>query len=58
MATLGQVKGDLKTNVISEGGLYKLLLRSNKPEGEGFRRWVASVLLPPIRKVGPDHGLR
>lgn len=46
------------TTLISEAGLYKLVLRSDKPGAKVFRRWVASVLLPSIRKVGLGHGLR
>ena len=38
--------------VINEAGLYKLAFRSNKPEAEEFTNWVASVVLPSIRKHG------
>ncbi len=39
-------------SVISESGLYKLVLRSNLPEAKGFQDWVTKVVLPAIRKDG------
>ena len=38
--------------IISEPGLYTLLMRSNKPEAKPFRRWVTHDVLPSIRKTG------
>ena len=38
--------------VISESGLYALILRSRKPEAKRFRKWVTSEVLPSIRKTG------
>ena len=38
--------------VISESGLYALVVRSNKPEAQKFRKWVTSEILPSIRKHG------
>lgn len=38
--------------LISEAGLYTLLMRSNKPEAKPFRRWVTHDVLPSIRKTG------
>lgn len=38
--------------VISESGLYKLVMRSDKPEAKGFQDWVTKVVLPAIRKDG------
>ena len=40
------------TNVISESGLYALVLRSRKPEARKFAKWVTSEVLPAIRKTG------
>jgi hypothetical protein len=39
-------------NIISESGLYTLIIRSNKPEAKAFRKWVTSEVLPQIRKTG------
>lgn len=44
--------GTQKTSVISEPGLYALIMRSRKPEAQTFRKWVTSVVLPAIRKDG------
>ena len=38
--------------LISESGLYTLIMRSNKPEARRFRKWVTSEVLPTIRKHG------
>ena len=38
--------------LISESGLYTLVMRSNKPEAKVFRKWVTSEVLPSIRKTG------
>ncbi len=38
--------------LISESGLYKLVMRSDKPEAQQFRNWVTREVLPAIRKDG------
>lgn len=38
--------------IISEPGLYKLIMRSRKPEAKDFQRWVTHEVLPQIRKTG------
>ncbi|MBW8318680.1 MAG: hypothetical protein K0M49_01580 [Arenimonas sp.] len=38
--------------LISESGLYKLVMRSDKPEAKDFQNWVTRVVLPAIRKDG------
>ena len=47
--TLG---GSQDMTLISESGLYTLIMRSNKPEAKVFRKWVTSEVLPSIRKTG------
>lgn len=37
---------------ISEGNLYRLIVRSNLPEAEVFESWVFDEVLPSIRKTG------
>lgn len=37
---------------VDEAGLYRLILRSNKPEAEPVMEWVTSEVLPSIRKTG------
>lgn len=38
--------------LLSEPGMYRAVLRSNKPEAEKFIRWVTREVLPSIRKQG------
>lgn len=38
--------------IITESGLYKLVMRSDKPEAKAFQDWVAREVLPSIRKHG------
>jgi prophage antirepressor-like protein len=38
-------------SLISESGLYKLVMRSDKPEAKSFQDWVTKVVLPAIPKV-------
>jgi len=38
--------------LISESGLYKLIMRSDKPNARAFQDWVARVVLPAIHKHG------
>ncbi|WP_411330922.1 Bro-N domain-containing protein [Desulfovibrio desulfuricans] len=42
----------LELNVISESGLYSLILRSRKPESKTFKRWIVREVIPTIRKTG------
>lgn len=41
-----------ETTVISESGLYNVILRSDKPEAKPFRKWVTAEVLPAIRRSG------
>lgn len=38
--------------IVSESGLYKLVMRSDKPEAKAFQDWVTGTVLPSIRKDG------
>ena len=44
--------GGPAVNVVSEPGLYGLLLKSRIPAAQQFKRWVKQVVLPAIRKDG------
>lgn len=44
--------GVSKVILISESGLYKLVMRSDKPEAKAFQDWVTKIVLPAIRKDG------
>jgi hypothetical protein len=53
MHTLG---GGQSVTIISESGLYSLILRSRKDKAKAFRRWVTAEVLPSIRKTGGYGG--
>lgn len=38
--------------IISEPGLYSLVLRSRKPEAKAFKRWITHEILPALRRSG------
>lgn len=44
--------GEQQMLVVSEPGLYSLILRSRKPEAKAFKRWVTHDVIPSIRKRG------
>lgn len=44
--------GDQEMTIVSEAGMYEVIIRSDKPEAAAFRRWVTSEVLPSIRKHG------
>lgn len=50
--SLGQVGQHRNVNIISESGLYALILRSHKPQARAFRRWITGEVLPAIRRAG------
>ena len=45
-------KGMANAKLVSESGLYKITMRSDKPEARAFQDWVTRVVLPAIRKDG------
>ena len=47
-----QGKGTLEINIIPEGDLYRLIIRSKLPAAEQFEEWVFDEVLPSIRKTG------
>ena len=44
--------GNPNVTIISEPGLYRLLMRSDKPQAKPFQKWVNAEVLPSIRKTG------
>ncbi|WP_289150240.1 Bro-N domain-containing protein [uncultured Salipiger sp.] len=51
--TLCQIEGSHRpTNLLSESGLYALVIRSDKPEAKRFRKWITAEVLPAIRQHG------
>lgn len=43
--TGGIVRGNPTVAIISESGLYKLVMRSDKPEAKAFQDWVTREVL-------------
>ena len=50
--TVNTPGGPQQVTVISESGLYSLVLRSRKPQARAFRRWVTHEVIPSIRRSG------
>lgn len=44
--------GKQQKKFISEGNLYRLIVRSKLPEAEKFESWVFDEIIPTIRKTG------
>lgn len=45
-------KGPRKASFVTEPGLYKLIMRSDKEEAVEFQEWICDEVLPAIRKTG------
>jgi prophage antirepressor-like protein len=43
---------DREMTIISESGLYSLVLSSRKEQARAFKRWITHEVLPAIRKTG------
>lgn len=41
-----------QATIVSEPGMYEVVIRSDKPEAANFRRWITGEVLPTIRKTG------
>lgn len=44
--------GNPNKAIVSESGLYTLILGSRKPSAHAFKRWVTHDVIPSIRKTG------
>lgn len=38
--------------IVSEPGMYEVVIRSDKPDAVAFRRWITGDVIPTIRKTG------
>lgn len=57
-AEASKARENQEMTFINEGNLYRLIIKSNKPEAEPFETWVCDEVLPSIRKTGKygkDH---
>ncbi len=52
MCSIHTPGGKQEALIINESGLYRLVLRSRKPEAEKFQVWVTEEVLPTIRRTG------
>ncbi len=52
VAITDSIPGNPNKTIISEAGLYSLILRSRKPEAKAFKRWITHEVIPSIRKTG------
>lgn len=53
VAQTGQMSGLRRQHlVVSESGMFALILWSERPEAKKFRKWVTQEVLPSIRKTG------
>jgi prophage antirepressor-like protein len=50
-------RGNPNTAIVSESGMYALVLGSRKPDAKSFRKWVTAEVIPQIRKTG-SYGAR
>lgn len=55
--TLGSAEGSLPASkenpvLVSESGMYHLVLQSRKPEAKVFRKWITAEVLPQLRITG------
>lgn len=41
-----------EVTVVSEAGLYRMIMRSNQPNAISFQLWIANEVLPDIRRTG------
>lgn len=46
-----------QATIVSEAGMYEVVIRSDKPEAAAFRRWITHEVLPAIRKHG-SYGIQ
>lgn len=52
VATTDTLGGKQELAIVSESGLYSLILTSRKAEAKQFKRWIVHEVLPAIRKTG------
>ena len=46
------LRGKQRMTIVNESGLYAVILRSEKPEAQAFKRWVTHEVIPSIRRHG------
>lgn len=46
------IAGNPNRTILREAGVYRLVMRSNRPEAIAFQDWLAEDVIPSIRKTG------
>lgn len=52
VASINTPGGNQRMTVVSEPGVYRLVMRSNLPAAEAFQDWIAEEVVPAIRRTG------
>ncbi|MDR3152943.1 MAG: Bro-N domain-containing protein [Deltaproteobacteria bacterium] len=52
ITTSNTLGGSQQMAIVSEPGLYSLILRSRKPAAKAFKRWVTHEVIPAVRSKG------
>lgn len=52
LTTIKTLGGPQSLTIVSESGLYLLIMTSRKPAAQGFRKWVTGEVLPALRQTG------
>jgi len=52
VATVDTPGGQQQVTIVSEPGMYEVVLLSRKPEAKAFKRWITGTVLPEIRRTG------
>ncbi|MGV0582787.1 BRO family protein [Mycobacteroides chelonae] len=56
--TLHTAGGPQQMTIVSEPGMYEVIIRSDKPGAANFRRWITTEVLPAIRTTGTSSHYR
>jgi len=51
------IRGNPNFTIINEPGMYRLVMRSDKPAARRFQKWLSREVIPSIRKTG-SYNLR
>lgn len=54
---MGTPSGEQSMIIVNEPGVYKVILRSDKPDAKDMMRWITHEVLPSIRRTG-SYSLR
>lgn len=52
VSSIDTLGGKQDVSTVSESGLYRITMKSRKPQAEPFQDWICEEVLPAIRKTG------